>query len=223
MPNPDSKPRIKKSNNPSGRWDSRLTASSPRGTSFQAPVGPGRQWRGASPQQKGPCRSHGELASHCANDAPDKYKRAEDLVGLNGIGAPQAKCYLSSWFIRLIFAINPQSKVTLVKVEFTWFCFRFKYALNLFKAEVLTHVYFVLAASFAVLKTHDDEIIYRECGSDCEACQSLMAWAVRRQITDNGLKLGDPLSGEVWVLYKTNPQQGDFRLSDPPPTVSRTT
>ncbi|GFO33617.1 hypothetical protein PoB_006012200 [Plakobranchus ocellatus] len=35
-------------------------------------VKPGRRWRGLNPRQKGPCRSQGRLASHCATDAPIK-------------------------------------------------------------------------------------------------------------------------------------------------------
>ncbi|GFN81134.1 hypothetical protein PoB_000764000 [Plakobranchus ocellatus] len=34
------------------------------------PSGLGRRWRGLNPRQKGPCRSLGGHASHCATDAP---------------------------------------------------------------------------------------------------------------------------------------------------------
>ncbi|GFO39170.1 hypothetical protein PoB_006567500 [Plakobranchus ocellatus] len=44
-----------------------------RSSQFSRPsVRPGRRWRGSNSLQKGPCRSQGGLASHCAIGAPCK-------------------------------------------------------------------------------------------------------------------------------------------------------
>ncbi|GFN99602.1 hypothetical protein PoB_002610800 [Plakobranchus ocellatus] len=45
---------------------------------FRPSVGPGRRWRSSNPRQKGPCRSQGGLASHCATDAPEEEKEEDE-------------------------------------------------------------------------------------------------------------------------------------------------
>ncbi|GFO48168.1 hypothetical protein PoB_007467300 [Plakobranchus ocellatus] len=41
---------------------------------FGPSIRPGHLWQGSNLQQKGPCRSQGRLASHCATDAPQSQK-----------------------------------------------------------------------------------------------------------------------------------------------------
>ncbi|GFO20744.1 hypothetical protein PoB_004724900 [Plakobranchus ocellatus] len=64
-----SKPTLK----PAGEYMSEhpLEGASSKSSAHSLPfVRPERRRQGSNPRQKGPCRSHGGLASHCATDAP---------------------------------------------------------------------------------------------------------------------------------------------------------
>ncbi|GFN83503.1 hypothetical protein PoB_001000900 [Plakobranchus ocellatus] len=59
---------------------SRASTPTRRSKAFRPSVRLGRRQRGSEPRQKGPCRSQGELTSHCATDAPILTRRQAALT-----------------------------------------------------------------------------------------------------------------------------------------------